>query len=105
MSNGERWTMGKCIGTATAILVLAGLVLWGVPWYIAGQVRAQVTAELKALPPDPHPITALEIGAFTTSLAETKATVLRMEKAMIERDRIILKYFQDKAGEAVGDGG
>jgi hypothetical protein len=97
-------TIGKIIGLATAVLILCGLVLWGVPHYIAGQVRAQVTTELDALPADPHPVTAREFQEVATKVGSTEATVLRMEAAMIERDRIILKYFQDKAGDAAGDG-
>lgn len=93
-------TPAKIISLVTAALVLVGLVLWGVPYYIGSQVRAQVTTELKALPPDPHPITATEIGALTSTVAATQATVLRMEQAMIARDQIILQYFQDKAEEA-----
>lgn len=93
-------TPTKIVSMVTGALVLGGLVLWGVPWYIAGTVRAQVTTELEAMPADPHPITAVQVGALTTKVAATEATVLRIEKAMIERDKIILQYFQDKAGEA-----
>ncbi len=99
----EQMTVGKIVGLATAVLVLGGMVLWGVPFYIATKVSAQVTTELAALPADPHPITAVEVGALTTKVADTEATVLRIEAAMIERDKIILKYFQDKAGEADDD--
>ena len=98
----DKINVGKMVGLATAVLILGGLVLWGVPYYIAGTVRAQVTKELKALPPNPHPITAVEVGALTTKVENTEATVLRIEKAMIARDAVILKYFQDKAGEADG---
>ncbi len=102
MTEKTEWTVGKIVGLATAILALSGLVLWGVPYYIGSVARAQVTTELAALPPDPHPITAIEVGALTTKVADTEATVLRIEAAMIERDRVILKYFQDKAGETEG---
>ena len=98
----DKLNAGKLVGLATAVLILGGLVLWGVPYYIASIARAQVTTEIAALPPDPHPITAVEVGALTTKVENTEATVLRIEKAMIARDAVILKYFQDKAGEADG---
>ena len=51
----DKLNAGKIVGLATAVLILGGLVLWGVPYYIATKVSAQVTTEIAALPPHPHP--------------------------------------------------
>ncbi len=92
----DNMTTGKIIALITACLVLAGLVLWGVPYYIGSQVHAQVATELVA---NPHPVSAVEFNTVATRTLAMEATLLRMEQRMIERDEIILKYFQDQAGD------
>ncbi len=99
MSN-DTWTPRKIISVVAATAGSIGILLWGVPYYIGTTVRAQVTAELAALPPDPHPVAATDFATNTEKIANIEKVVLRMEQQMILRDAVIMDYFKDKATKA-----
>lgn len=94
----SNFSIGKIISLATAVLVLAGLVLWGVPSYIKVQVTNQVTAELKE-----RDVAAS--AASAKSLAEKNEAALEafggqlssMEDRMIARDEWLKGYLERQA--------
>ena len=84
----------KLIGGATAAIILAGLVLWGVPWYLKGQVSNLYDAEVKAsalIAPDENATdNAATIGAIQQQLTS-------MENRMIKRDEFFMAYLERQA--------
>ncbi len=86
--------MSKWIGAATAALVLVGMVLWGVPWYLKGQVADLYAAEVAAaaiIAPDENATdNAATIGAIQQQLTS-------MENRMIKRDEFFMAYLERQA--------
>lgn len=88
--------MSKWIGGATAVLVLVGMVLWGVPWYLKGQVADLYAAEVAAsalIAPDENATeNAATIGAIQQQLTS-------MENRMIKRDEFFMAYLERQANK------
>ncbi len=93
-------TPAKIVGLVVTAAASIGSLAWGVPYYIDRQVDKQIEIELKK---DPHPVSLADFATVQTKVANTEAIVIRMEAAMIARDAVILKYFQDRAAEAADD--
>lgn len=90
-------TPGKIIGGATAVIVLAGMVLWGVPYYIGAQVRSAVSTELEAAGvTDGNAASA----ANTAAISAISGTLTSMENRMIARDEFVMNYFKEQADRA-----
>lgn len=85
----------KLISGITAAIILAGMVLWGVPWYLKGQVADLYAAEVAAstlLAPDENATdNAATIGAIQQQLTS-------MENRMIKRDEFFMAYLERQAG-------
>ncbi len=101
MTDKTDWTIGKIIGLASAVLALAGLVLWGVPSYIQTEVRTRVAAEL-ALTDFGAAKTASDLNTASVLAMQTQLT--GMEQRMIQRDEFIMGYFRDQAERNPGCG-
>ena len=86
--------MSKWIGIATAAIVLAGMVLWGVPWYLKGQVADLYASEVEKsalLKPEENATdNAATIGAIQQQLTS-------MENRMIKRDEFFMAYLERQA--------
>ena len=89
MNNLQKW-----IGGITAAIILAGLVLWGVPWYLKGQVAdlyaAEVAASAAIAPDENATDNAATIGAIQQQLTS-------MENRMIKRDQFFMEYLERQA--------
>ena len=85
--------IGVWVGGITAVIVLAGMVLWGVPFYIKVQVREQVNAELEG---KSTPMAVVEntaaIKAFGTQLTG-------IDTRMIARDEWLQGYLERQADQ------
>jgi hypothetical protein len=88
--------VSKWIGGATAALVLVGMVLWGVPWYLKGQVAdlyaAEVAASVLIAPDENATENAATIGAIQQQLTS-------MENRMIKRDEFFMAYLERQANK------
>ncbi len=91
MTIKENMTPGKIVGGITAVLGAIALVLWGVPWYLKGQVHELYEAEKvedARLAPDENPVqNAATINAIQTQLNG-------IETRMIARDALFMEYLQ-----------
>ena len=87
-------SIGKSIGAATAAIVLAGMVLWGIPYYIQVQVRSQVATELQLQGVADVTSKVSENGSKLTAIT---AQLDSMEGRMIERDRLFMQWLQDQS--------
>lgn len=80
-------------GIATAVGALA-VILWGVPYYIGSQVRAQVAVELRQ-----HDVPGIEETADgnKATLGAVLTQLEGMETRMIERDQMFIDYLERQA--------
>jgi hypothetical protein len=86
---------------AAAVVAIAGLTFWGVPFYIKTQVVAEVRTELAQAGVD-----ALNDQADGNSAIGT-AIITRLdsiEKRMIERDAMFIAYLERQAELAAARG-
>lgn len=88
------WTPGKVIGALITAGAAAGIMFWGVPYYLDSEVSVRVKAELNALPPASVPQAVVDNTAAINSL---NTTMQSMETRMIERDRLFMEYLQKQA--------
>lgn len=77
------------IGLITGAFVIVGSMLWGVPWYIKGQVQSEV-----ALIEFPAPAGIADNGATITAI---QLQLTNMEKRMVERDKLFIDYLERQA--------
>ncbi|MCK4869454.1 MAG: hypothetical protein KAI41_02285 [Hyphomicrobiaceae bacterium] len=94
MSDEKKLTPGKIVGGIASVLTTVALVLWGVPYYLKGEVSDLYAAEQKAaaeLEPDQNPVqNAADIQAVLDRLES-------MENRMIARDALFMEYLQAQA--------
>lgn len=86
---------------AAAVVAVAGLTFWGVPFYIKTEVVAEVRTELEQAGVD-----ALNDQADGNSAVGT-AIITRLdgiEKRMIERDAMFIAYLERQAELAAARG-
>ncbi len=83
--------VGIWISSITGAIVLIGALLWGVPWYIQGQVIAQVKLELAEVS------TPQAVVDNTAALKAFGEQLTGMENRMIARDKFFMEYLERQA--------
>jgi hypothetical protein len=94
-------TIKKVAGAFVAVVAAAGVLFWGVPYWMQTQVRAQVTAELReqAVSTAVDDVEAIA-KANKATLTAIQGTLTRMEQAQIRRDQLFAEYLERQAARA-----
>lgn len=79
------------IGLITGAFVILGMMLWGVPWYIKGQVAHEVGLVHESLAPPAG------IATNNATILAVQQQLTAMETRMIDRDKLFIEYLERQA--------